>query len=225
MSAYTTNFHTLINLFYTREEIESWFSDYELSDFLSSDEIDTINSRGTWSKEKLAKKIVDNYMFRELGFETIGLFKHYAKNEMNQLMEEFLPLIYSSSISYNPLDDVDYREIMNREINRENQNQSNSKSTGDGLSIYSDTPQGQINKSTILNGSYATNTSANETESNSSATSSGTSKDLENQGKRVYGRKNTNQRLIDEYRKNIIAIDKKIIEKLNILFMGIYEEA
>lgn len=225
MSAYTTNFHTLINLFYTREEIESWFSDYELSDFLSSDEIDTINSRGTWSKEKLAKKIVDNYMFRELGFETIGLFKHYAKNEMNQLMEEFLPLIYSSSISYNPLDDVDYREIMNREINRENQNQSNSKSTGDGLSIYSDTPQGQINKSTILNGSYATNTSANETESNSSATSSGTSKDLENQGKRVYGRKNTNQKLIDEYRKNIIAIDKKIIEKLNILFMGIYEEA
>lgn len=225
MSAYTTNFHTLINLFYTREEIESWFSDYELSDFLSSDEIDVINSRGTWSKEKLAKKIVDNYMFRELGFETIGLFKHYAKNEMNQLMEEFLPLIYSSSISYNPLDDVDYREIMNREINRENQNQSNSKSTGDGLSIYSDTPQGQINKSTILNGSYATNTSANETESNSSATSSGTSKDLENQGKRVYGRKNTNQRLIDEYRKNIIAIDKKIIEKLNILFMGIYEEA
>lgn len=217
MSAYTTKFHDIINLLYTRDDIESWFMDYELNDYLSQDEIDTINSLGTWSKEKLAKKIVDNYMFREIGFETIGLFKHYAKNEMNLLMEYYLPLIYSKSLEYNPLNDVDmyYDNISNTKSNTNNQ------SSGSGLSIYSDTPQGEISKAKILNGSYASNTNASE---NTDTSSSNYNRD-DSGTRHEYGRRNTNQKLVQEYRKNILNIDKEIIEKLNILFMGIYEEA
>ena len=55
-------------------------------------------------KAKLAKKIVEHYYMREIGQETIGLFKHYAKVTMQELMEEYLPLIYSSSIQYDPLE-------------------------------------------------------------------------------------------------------------------------
>lgn len=55
---------------YTRKEVESWFSDYELSDFLTDEQIKVINSASVWSKEKLAKKIVDHFYFRESAYET-----------------------------------------------------------------------------------------------------------------------------------------------------------
>ena len=55
---------------YTRQEIESWFSSYELSDFLTPEQINIINKYHVWSKEKLAKKIVDHFYFRESAYET-----------------------------------------------------------------------------------------------------------------------------------------------------------
>ena len=79
MSKYTTTFKRLIDGgFVTRENIENIFKSYELSDYLTSDEIAVIEDRGTWSKDKLASKIVDHYLFKDLGFETYAMFKHYA---------------------------------------------------------------------------------------------------------------------------------------------------
>ena len=101
MSRYTTNFRTLIEGgFLTRENIEDIFKSYNLSDYLTADEIEVIETRGTWTKEKLAKKIVDHYYMKDLGFETYAMFKHYAKIQMEEIMESKLPLIYSSAIEY-----------------------------------------------------------------------------------------------------------------------------
>ena len=72
---------------FTKEEVEAFFTDYELADYLTQDQIDTIEEAGIWSKNKLASKIVDHYFMREIGQETIGLFKHYAKVSMQELME------------------------------------------------------------------------------------------------------------------------------------------
>ena len=55
---------------YTRQEVESWFSSYQLEDFLTQEQIAVINKQGVWSKEKLAKKIVDHFYFRESAYET-----------------------------------------------------------------------------------------------------------------------------------------------------------
>lgn len=55
---------------YTRKEVESWFSDYNLEDFLTQEQISQIMKFGVWSKEKLAKKIVDHFYFRESAYET-----------------------------------------------------------------------------------------------------------------------------------------------------------
>ena len=69
-----------------------------MSDYLTQEEIDVINTRGTWTPQKLAKKIVDHYYLKDLGFETYAMFKHYAMIEMEEIMESKLPLIYSSAI-------------------------------------------------------------------------------------------------------------------------------
>ena len=151
---------------YSRSQVEDFFKDYELSDYLTLEQIEVINSAGIWNKDKLARKIVDHYYMRESGLETIGLFKHYAKVVMQELMEEYLPLIYSASIKYDPLVNVDYTETFNRTADNTGESNSSSNNTSSGLIVASNTPQGQINKQSILNGNYATSTSANENEAN-----------------------------------------------------------
>lgn len=214
---------------YTREEVENFFKDYELSDYLSSEQIETITTFGVWSKDKLARKIVDHYYMRESGFETIGLFKHYVKVTMQELMEKYLPLIYSASIKYDPLINVDFTETFNRTADTTNEGQSNSTSSNNSSSIgiNSDTPQGQINKATILQGKYATSTAGSENESSieDETTTTSSSNNEEEYTKRIRGNSGvsaTAQKMIEQYRQNIIAIDSEIIKELNILFMGLY---
>lgn len=214
---------------YTRNEIEGWFKDYNLNDYLTSDQIDTITTFGIWTKDKLARKIVDHYYMRESGFETIGLFKHYVKVTMQEIMEKYLPLIYSASIEYNPLVNVDYTETFNRTADTTNKGSSNSSSSNNAssLGVNSDTPQGQISKASILAGNYASSTAANETESSieDETTTSNTSNNEEEYTKRIIGNSGvsaTAQKMIEQYRQNIIAIDSEIIKELSVLFMGLY---
>lgn len=202
-------------------EVKSWFTDYELSDYLTDDEIAVIAARGTWSKEKLAQAILDHYYMYEIGFETPALFKHQAKVFMRELMEEKAPLIYSASIEYDPLVNVDYSETYSG--TNSGQSQSSSTSNGSGLTVNSDTPQGQISKSAILGGSYASSTGANET---TNTVTDGTSNSgTQNYTKRVKGNSgslSTSQKLIEQYRKNIIMINRDIIKAAGSLFMIVY---
>lgn len=218
MSRYTTNFRNVIDFgLYTRSQIEDIFKDYELSDYLTDDEIAVIETRGTWSKDKLAKKIVDHYFLREIGFETIAMFKHYAKVQMQEIMESKLPLIYSASIEYDPMVNVDFTESLTRNLGTY---QSNS-SSGSGVVISSDTPQTNITKANILAGNYASNASASEQEAGGTATS----QTGENYQKTVRGNSGvsaTAQKMIEQYRQNIRAIDYEIINELNDLFMGLF---
>lgn len=214
---------------FTRAEVENIFKDYELTDYLTTNQINVINEAGIWSKDKLAKKIVDHYYMREIGFETIGLFIHYAKITMEELMEEYLPLIYSSSIEYDPLVNVDFTESYSRTQNIENSGTSGSESSSNAssLGVNSDTPQGQITKANILAGNYATSTGANENESSvsSETTNENTSETTESYTKRVKGNSGVTasaQKMVEQYRNNIRAIDREIIEKLDILFMGLF---
>ena len=213
---------------YTKEQVEGFFKDYELSDYLTSSQIQTITTAGIWSKDKLAKKIVNHYYMREIGQETIGLWIHYVKDTMELLMEEYLPLIYSASISYDPLINVDYTETFSRTANVDNTGESisNSTNSGNSIGINSDTPQGRVTKASILAGNYATATQGTETESqidNTTNTTSG-SESEEEYTKRMVGNSGvsaTAQKMIQQYRDNIRAIDREIIEKLEYCFFGL----
>ncbi len=209
MSKYTTNFKTLITMgIYTKNQLKEWFMDYELSDYLTPEEIQTIVIRGTWSKDRLADKIIDEYYFKDFGLETPAMFKHFAKIKMREIMESKLPLIYSNSIKYDPLVNVDYTEEFTRDLT--------GTANSSGLTVNSDTPQGQINKNDILNGAYASSTGADETDATSTSN--------EEYLKRVKGNSGvsaTAQKMIEQYRNNIRAIDYEIIKELKDLFIGL----
>lgn len=219
--------------YYTREEVENWFKNYELSDFLRPDEIESIQTANIWSKDRLAKKIVDHYFMREIGFETPALFKHYAMVTMQEIMEEKLPLIYSSSIKYDPLINVDYTETFEREqegtASNNGESNSNSNSNSESLNINNSTPQTRITKQDLETGAYANNVSQSDNNSNindkTTTKNDGSSKSNESYKKQVKGNSGvsaTAQKMIEQYRQNIIAIDRDIIQELNTLFMGLY---
>ena len=208
MSRYTTELRFIVQNT-SLEEVEAWFKDYELSDYLTAQEIAIINDRGTWTKDKLASLIVQHYWMREIGLETVELFKHQAKVAMAEIMEEKAPLIYSASLQYDPLVNVDFTETYTENTSQDG--------NADGLNVNSDTPQGQISKTSILTGNYATSTGASEGTSHSEGTQTYTRKQKGNSGALT-----TAQALVRDYRKTIIMINRDIIKDLSPLFMNIY---
>lgn len=213
------------NSLYTREEVESWFKDYELTDYLMPSQIEKITAAGMWSKDKLAKKIVDHYFMREIGFETPALFSHYAKIKMQEIMERELPVVYSNSLEYDPLESVLFDITETRKVKGEGSSESTSSSNGSGLSISSDTPQTNIEKSDILSGKYASQTNGSETETNvegKTDTSSETTEEFTHHEQGNKGVLDSYQKMIVDYRKSLVAVDERIIKELNILFMGLF---
>lgn len=228
MAKYTMEVRELVSTF-GRDEVKSWFSDYELSEFLTPEEIAVIDKRGTWSKDQLAERIIDHYYTREIGTDAIGQFMLFAKDKMKEIMETYAPLIYSAAIKYDPLVNVDYTETYTSKSTSKNTGQSDSQSssTGSGLTVNSDTPQGQISKTSILSGSYASSTGANESTNsvtdNSSNSSNGEgTQDYSKQVKGNSGVSATAQRMVLQYRENIRALNTEIIYELEPLFMGLY---
>lgn len=228
MARYTVQLRKVIETI-GEDQVLKWFQDYDLTNYLTFEEIKVITDKGTWSPARLARKIIDHYYMDEIGSETVALFKHRVKVAMQEIMEEKLPLIYSASLQYNPLTNVNYTETYTGENTTANTTSSNSTATSDssGLTVNSDTPQGQISKSKILQGKYASSTSANEIEDTANTTSSGESNGT---GTQVYtkhfegnqGISATYQKMIEQYRDNIRMIDREIIEDLRDLFMVIY---
>lgn len=230
MSKYTTIIKNICDA-RGREDVIETFSSYDLDDYLTPKQKDLIINSNVWNKAKLANKIIDYYYFREIGFETYGLFKHYAKIEMEVLMEHYLPMIYSRCIEYDPLVNVDYSEIYTATSRGNNtamgESSSNSKSQSNSSTKFSDTPN--VGLDNVSGGKYITNANFGDTESgiagSAKSNNSVSSVDSTSYTKNIKGNSGvsaTAQKMVQQFRDNIIAIDRKIIEELNKLFMGVY---
>lgn len=220
MAKYTMEIRELISTF-GEDEVKSWFSQYELSDYLTPEEIAVIEDKGVWSKDKLNQRIIDHFYTREIGTDAIGQFMLFAKDKMNEIMETYIPLIYSASIKYDPLVNVNYSETYTG--NNDTTSNSSSRSTGSGLTVNSDTPMGQIDKADILKGKYASSTGANETDNimNDNTNTNGSQSYI----KTIKGNSGvsaTSQAMIKQYRDIIRALNTEIVYELEPLFMGIY---
>lgn len=69
MATYTIELRRICEL-YGRDKVEEWFKSYKLEDYLTTEQINTIKKANLWNKDNLAKKIIDHYYMREIGFET-----------------------------------------------------------------------------------------------------------------------------------------------------------
>lgn len=228
MAKYTMELRRIVDIF-GRNEVESWFSSYNLADFLTPEQIQQIQKYNVWSKEKLASQIVDHYYMREIGFETPALFKHYAKLTMNEIMGSYLLKIYTQFLEYDPLSSVDYTEEYTREIegSSEGSSNSNSQNSAEGFNINNDTPQQRITKQNLDSGIYASSTNQSETSSQiqDETNTEASSKTIEKYTHSMKGDNGvivTNQYLVREFRELATNFNLEIINDLNKLFMGLY---
>lgn len=224
MSRYTVAYGTLID------------SSYEplldaLADFPIFDEA---------HREELKKKIYNRFRFREIGFETPALFAHYFGATLYEIMPQYNELYKTAALDYDILSDVDYTETGTGHAEGESTQTSESTGTNSGTSsgtsasthAHSDTPQGSFNFSSVEANHYLSD--ADRTEDSSSGTSSGSSStEAETSGssttdtttsRRVRGKMGGGSyaALIEDYRRQIVNIDKLICDELEICFMGVY---
>lgn len=127
----------------------------------------------------LEKKILKHYYMKEIGAETVGLWKLWLDEKLNLIMPYYNQLYKTTTYEFNPLYEVDLttehegkgktdRANFNNEKNQENRSSTRDKSeisngrdsnsynrTGSNISKFSDTPQGSIKD--LANDTYLTN--------------------------------------------------------------------
>ena len=175
-------------------------------------------------RKKFEQKFIDRYRFNEIGFETVGRFKHYLKTTLNEIAPYYRQL-YESELRCNDIDfmlNKDYTETFVKNID------SLSKSTETQNSNYNDlTNESNINDGVSdveLTKGNLTSVTGNENTSTSNGT--GTSENTQNENYTLTGKGNigitSSAELLQKWREVMINIDKMILDDLSDLFMSIY---
>lgn len=166
----------------------------------------------------LCKKILKHYYTREIGFETVGLWKLKLNMLMNEIMPYYNQLYESALLEYNPLLDADYTkshegqdegEGTDRDTGTVNDAGTHGGSVGDighhtgtvgdvgneqmseySWDKYSDTPQGALTN--VENGTYLTNARGIDHDSETDTTNT-----------RTYNETNDNTRTYNETSGNL----------------------
>lgn len=201
-------------------------------------------------RQKLNQKIINHYYFREIGFETVGLFIFYLKQTMNEIMPYYNQLYESALLEIDPLNTINFTETLTRTkigndtknfnedttVNSNGDSNSNSTKNTNFKDVESDTPQGMLSIGNIegeLYASYA-RISKNEDTTNSSAHQETTDtqkrkndekinrEDNENYTRTEKGNRESQSELLMKYRQTFLNIDIQVINELNDLFMGLY---
>lgn len=193
----------------------------------------------------LERKILKHYYTREIGEETVGLWKLRLNTKLNEIMPYYNKLYLSELMEFNPLYTTNITRDKSGTIANENtgtvesENQTSNSGSGTGSNSstnynkYSDTPQGALTN--VEEGTYLTNATLDESSSSSSSTtsntssgsgsvsSSGTSDTTENYLEHVVGYDGHNaSKLLMDYRDTFLNIDVRIIEDLEPLFMQLW---
>ena len=168
----------------------------------------------------LNDKIIKHYYFREIGFETAGLFKWHLNQKLAEIMPYYNQLYKSELIKFNPLYNVDRTSRNDGIRNGNTSNVGNTKTTGStdfnttntgktndisignestlsnnkSKKVHSDTPQGMLQINLIENETYASDADYGKNESFDNKTNNATNTSL-NENKQTGN--NTNNASVD----------------------------
>ena len=180
------------------------------------------------------QKFYDEYMFREIGFETVERFKRSLLGKLNKIMPYYTQLYHTEleSKNINFLLNKDLIETFEREVSGTSEINSNSTSNANGTStansndIMYDTPNSRIDDITKYptQGSQGENTAT--TNSNGTSTSNQTGENTQTEKTSLISKGNigitSSAQLLKEWRDVIINIDEMILNDLEDLFMFLF---
>lgn len=177
-------------------------------------------------RKTLCFKILKHYYTREIGEETVGLWKLRLNTKMNEIMPYYNKLYSAWAKEFNPIYDTDItrEHKLDRTGRTDGKQNSETESNTTSKDLYSDTPQGSLQN--LDNETYLTNArkivDSDNTKGNNVYEQDIKSTDeyLETvKGKSSGG---SYSKMLSEYRESLINIDLMVINELNNLFMMIW---
>lgn len=170
----------------------------------------------------LETKILRHFYTREIGFETVGLWKLKLNMKMNEIMPYYNRLYNSGFTEVNLFNDVDLKT--ERDIDRKGNDEANSETNtnNDSWNYYSDTPQGTVGN--IKNLTYLTSASNNTLDGNTTGEAKSNFENTEDYLEHKYGKSGGKSfgELMLKLQEEIIDLDLMVISELEELFMYLW---
>lgn len=198
----------------------------------------------------LETKILRHYYTREIGFETVALWKHFMCMRLNEIMPKYNKLYKAESLDIDPFANMDYKETYEGEGSGTNSNTDTGTMSediadtrnserdwdDDSMDKFSDTPQGAVTN--LVNDTYLTSARQIKRSGNddidedynrdrdvsTSNTSNGRFSNTDEYLRHIkgYNGSKTFTELLKVFRETFVNVDLMIIEELNDLFMGVW---
>jgi len=180
-------------------------------------------------KKTLETKILKHFYTREIGEETVGLWKLRLNAKLNEIMPYYNQLYKSELLKIKPFTTHEltthHKGSANDTFSSDGNGNTNGNSTDNNYRLFSDTPQGSL--SGVEEGNYltdATHNSDSATNYSEYENHNGGSNYNENEyWQTVSGYTGVNASdLLAKYRKTFLNIDMQIIDELDVLFMQLW---
>ena len=163
-------------------------------------------------------KILSHFYTREIGEETVPLWKFRLRTKLNEIMPLYNRIYESELTEYNPV----YTHDLTRTSDRRGSNDttSSSNTTNQNWTLFSDTPQGGLDG--LDSEEYLTNATKNTGTGNQSDNTKATTLDEYIERVQGYDGGKTASALLREFRENLINTDMLVIAELEPLFMQLW---
>ena len=173
-------------------------------------------------RKVLEIKILKHFYTREIGFETVGLWKLKLNTKLNEIMPYYNQLYKSELLEFNPLYDVDVTRKHIGSGSTNSETNSNGSNSGTNWNLYSDTPQGDVNG--LEDGNYLTNATKDSSNSNYNENGNMSARTTDEYLEIVSGKQGATDfsTLLKRYRETFLNIDMLVIAELEDLFMQLW---
>lgn len=185
-------------------------------------------------KPYFEEKFFQHFMFYEIGFDNINIFKQHLISTLNDIYPKYKQL-YETEIRCQNIDfmlNKDLKESYIRKLNGESEgnsqatSNSNNTSNNNDLTIANDTPQNRIDDldKYMTSASKSNSNSTNNSTSNANNTVKNKSNNTEEYELISQGNigVTSSAELLEKWRSVLINIDQMIFKELENLFLFVY---
>lgn len=221
MSKYTTTVREICESFISEEDKHS---DLPVYDVINKVKTNFFNFTFPWYSDDNAGKddfmiaFLERYYNDYIGYETFGMWKTYFSAKMSAVMPYYKKLYSALSSGDDPFYNVDMHHNTNEKETRDTSDSYNDTSVSNTQDIHSDNPQ-----VTVATNDYASTMDRGEGTGDTTHIGNENVDRERGEQQHEYGiRGKTRAQLIDEYRGQIVNINRELIDMCSTLFLGVW---
>lgn len=182
----------------------------------------------------LCRKILKHYYLREIGAETVGVWKLWVNTKLEEIMPYYNQMYLSAKLEFNPFHDVDLtrKHLLNFDGKTNTKDSgtrdTNTNENGTNYRLYSDTPQGALTgvdtETYLTDATKTTDTNTSNTAESTETTGTTDTTNTENYIETIVGKQGTENysSLLQKFRDTFLNIDMMVIEEFSDLFLNLW---